>query len=94
MNYKLTFIGFGNVAQALIHLLERKRATFKGSIRHHIFRDRHRHRQTRIRGQSKWTRYREGIVTDQIRSIGCKFFVNAREQFVVGHQRIQSGCNV
>ena len=29
MNYKLTFIGFGNVAQALIHLLERKRATLK-----------------------------------------------------------------
>jgi len=29
MNYKLAFIGFGNVAQALIHLLERKRATLK-----------------------------------------------------------------
>ena len=28
-HYKLTFIGFGNVAQALIHLLERKRATLK-----------------------------------------------------------------
>ncbi len=29
MNYKLAFIGFGNVAQALVHLLERKRATLK-----------------------------------------------------------------
>ena len=29
MNYKLAFVGFGNVAQALIHLLERKRATLK-----------------------------------------------------------------
>ena len=29
MNYKLAFIGFGNVAKSLVHLLERKRAMLK-----------------------------------------------------------------
>ncbi len=36
MNYKLAFIGFGNVAQALIHLLERKRATLKINMTSHF----------------------------------------------------------
>ena len=36
MNYKLAFIGFGNVAQALTTLLERKRTTLKFNTTSHF----------------------------------------------------------
>ena len=94
MNYKLTFIGFGNVAQALIHLLERKRATLKDQydITFSV---------TGIAtGKHGFAVNPNGL--DIVKALSliksgqsvAKFFVNARERFVVGHQRIQSGCNV
>ena len=90
MNYKLAFIGFGNVAQALIHLLERKRATLKEKYDltfsvTGIATGKH-----GFAVNPNGLDIEKALSLDQIRSIGCQSFVNARERFVVGHQTIQS----